>query len=106
MSMSLGFNTQRQPRKTNLPGSVLISMPRPQARANTTPSTPIIKPLSLPLSKSNNVDDGEFHGVYATVCNTLTDVDTSEEVSSDSARVYVVNPSTEERFLTDFSLIP
>jgi hypothetical protein len=85
------------------------------------------------------VDDGEFHGVYATVCNTLTDVDTSEEVSSDSARVYVVypmriekdervsmrlkivhritgqisyhwvvifNPSTEERFLTDFSLIP
>jgi hypothetical protein len=150
--MSLGFNTMRNPRTTNLPGgvngSVIFSMPRTVKSPRGNP--PVKKPLenkSLPsplnkavvaVAENTTETDESQHSVYATVKDRLLDV-TGENVFEDKARVLMVypmrketnenvsmrvkmvneitgqlsykwvvvfDPSTDERFLTDFSLIP
>jgi hypothetical protein len=151
--MSLGFNTMRNPRMTNLPGSVggSIIVAIPQRRTKAVRSTNSIRSnKTLPFPQRDEttdvgkkkvipVDETQHHGVYATVNTNLLEVSSLDEIFQDNARVYMVypmrteanekvsmrvkivnsvtgqlsykwviafDPSTDERFLRDFSLIP
>ena len=152
--MSLGFNTMRKPRMTNLSGSVggsiIVSIPQRRTKAvRSTSATGSNKTVSVlqrdettDVEKKKivpDVDEIQHHGVYATVNANLLEVSSSDEIFPDKARVYMVypmrtetnekvsmrvkivnsvtgqlsykwvivfDPSTDERFLSDFSLIP
>lgn len=158
--MSLGFNTMRAPRYTNLPGAVggsviVSSFPssgrqiRPSKYLNMTPMkkkpsipTPDVTPATAPVVKIETPSPQEFeqyHGVYATARSNLVDPESGEEVVTDTTRVYMVypmkvdsnekvimrtkkvnctsgqlsyhwviiyDPTKEERYLSDFSIVP
>ena len=142
----------RNPRITNLPGSVggsiIVSMSQRRTKA--------VRPINATNNKTGSfsqreetavekkkiipvVDEIQHHGVYATVNKTLLEISSLNEIFPDKARVYMVypmqtetnekvsmrvkivnsvtgqlsykwvivfDPSTDERFLSDFSLIP
>jgi hypothetical protein len=151
--MSLGFNTMRNPRVTNLSGSVggsiIVSMPQRRTKAVRPTNATNNKTVSFSQREETAdvekkkivpvVDEIQHHGVYATVNKNLLEVSSSDEIFPDKARVYMVypmqtetnekvsmrvkivnsvtgqlsykwvivfDPSTDERFLRDFSLIP
>lgn len=123
--MSLGFNTMRAPRVTNLPGSVgaSIIMRNPQQRPRSKrvdlsetrlanrvmkqvdPSMPRLDgnrsvPLKETRYESAVVENDECatteHAVWATVSSTLVEVGTEDEIATDQTRVYMVYPMRKE----------
>lgn len=102
--MSLGFNSQRNPRKTNLPGAVganiiFVAPQRKYVKPNVTRSTKEPVPNTRVEKKETPMvpdDMQEHHFAYATVDGTLLSCDEEVEIFPDGARVVVVYPMRKE----------